>query len=247
MRRAAPLAVAAALALAACSGPGEPIIREVNTAITATAPTTAHSAPASHSPIPGNRFASAGAGVTLISTGKQSSTSVRSLKVGPKVSNPKYDRDTQFGDWVDSDGNNCDTRNDILRRDLTAVKLRAGSKCIVESGSLRDRYTGNVLPFKRGVETSRTVQIDHIVPLADAWRSGAHKWTQAQRVKFANDPTNLIAVEGFINQFKSDKTADAYLPPANACRYAATVITVKTKYSLFVSRAELAALTKACA
>ncbi|MGO4843383.1 DUF1524 domain-containing protein, partial [Rhizobiaceae sp. 2RAB30] len=86
----------------------------------------------------------------------------------------------------DVDRNGCDTRNDILSRDLTGA-VRQGA-CKVLSGNLVSKYTGQTIAFVRGEKTSALVQIDHIVPLQNAWITGAQKLTQAQRVSLANDP-----------------------------------------------------------
>jgi hypothetical protein len=191
--------------------------------------------------------ARAAARPTLISNGRPATTSASQLRTTPTGRVPAYAR-TAFGPgWADPDGNGCDARNDVLRRDLTGVALRRGSACLVESGTLADRYTGKRITFKRGYGTSGAVQIDHVVPVADAWRSGAWAWTQAQRAAFYNDQRNLVAVAGPVNQAKGAKTADKYMPAVNQCRYAATVVEVKVTYSLTVTPAERAALIGACA
>lgn len=143
-----------------------------------------------------------------------------------------YHRDAFGTPWYDADGNNCDTRNDVLRRDLTDPAVRAsgtGHGCIVDSGVLHDPYTGAETTFTRGASTSSAVQIDHVVPLADAWRSGANTWTDDQRRAFANNLANLLAVKGSINTSKGDKRADEWLPPRAEfrCRYIAIQVTIK--------------------
>ncbi|CAH0273284.1 hypothetical protein SRABI83_03709 [Arthrobacter sp. Bi83] len=152
-----------------------------------------------------------------------------------------YDR-TQFGQaWADTDHNGCDTRNDILTRDLTATTLKPGTRsCVVLSGTLNDPYTATVIAFQRGVNTSSAVQIDHVVALSDAWQKGAQQLTEAQRTAFANDPLNLLAVSGPENQQKSDGDAATWLPRNTAyrCAYVARQISVKTTYKLWVTRAE---------
>lgn len=101
----------------------------------------------------------------------------------------------RFGSpWDDTDGNGCDTRDDILRLDLRQVQYKAGSDCVISSGTLNDPYTGRRITFVRGLETSSAVQIDHVVALADAWRTGARDWTAARRLRYANDPSVLLAV-----------------------------------------------------
>lgn len=148
--------------------------------------------------------------------------------------------------WSDVDGNGCDTRNDILLRDLKEPVTREDNSCQVQSGLLQDPYTGAAITFYRGPQTSITVQIDHVVALGNAWRSGAFKLSAEQREFFANDPLNLLAVSGPANQEKSDQDASTWLPSNQQyhCAYAARQIAVKTKYSLAVSRSEKRALAQ---
>lgn len=147
-------------------------------------------------------------------------------------------------DDVDVDGghNHCDTRNDILARDLTSVDTFDG--CKVLSGTLVDPYTGAVIAFTRGKDTSALVQIDHIVPLGNAWVSGASSWKLPQLKRIANDPLNLLAVDGASNAAKRDYSADKWLP-ANAafrCTYVKRQVMVKNKYGLSVTAAEKAVM-----
>ncbi|PPG33882.1 HNH endonuclease [Pseudoclavibacter sp. RFBG4] len=148
----------------------------------------------------------------------------------------EYDRDL-FVHWSDPDGNGCDARNDMLQRDLTNFVLRDGSACIVERGTLDDPYTGEVVPFTRGVATSGAVQIDHIVPLAAAWTGGANTWDAAQREAFSNDPVNLQAVEGRANSAKGMRLASEWMPTNTAfhCTYLAQMTNVLTSYDLAVT------------
>ena len=96
----------------------------------------------------------------------------------------------------DVDKNGCDTRNDVLRRDLTGYALAAKSKgCAVLSGELKDPYTGRTISYVRGPSTSKAVQVDLAVTLREAWRSGAQGWSSARRAAFANDSLNLLAVD----------------------------------------------------
>ena len=109
---------------------------------------------------------------------------------------------------------------------------------------LRDTYTGRRIRFRRGVETSLAVQIDHIVALADAWRTGAARWTAGRRLAYANDPRVLIAVDGPANEQKSDDDASQWLPPSRRfrCQYVADQVMVKSTYRLWVTSAENAAM-----
>ncbi|GAB3398328.1 hypothetical protein GCM10027568_35270 [Humibacter soli] len=156
-----------------------------------------------------------------------------------------YDRVGDFGPaWKDIDGNHCDTRDDVLARDLTTV-VKKGS-CTVESGVLSDPYTGKTIHFVRGVQTSVAVQIDHLVPLSDAWETGAQQLTQQQRETMANDPLELLAVDGPTNESKGDGDAATWLPPNHAfrCTYAARQVSVKAAYHLWVTAAEHDALAR---
>ena len=150
-----------------------------------------------------------------------------------------YDRVGDFGEaWLDVDDNGCDTRNDILQRDLENVEL--DGSCTVLSGTFHDPYTGKTIDFKRGVDTSRLVQIDHLVALKNAWTTGAQKLSRDERVSLANDPLNLMASDGSQNASKGDKDADTWLPKNKAfrCEYVARQISVKAKYGLWVVPAE---------
>lgn len=134
------------------------------------------------------------------------------LAVKGRASATGYERTGHFGRaWQDVNGNGCDTRDDILARDLTAL-TRSGA-CTVVSGTLDDPYTGDRIAFARGKDTSALVQIDHVVALLDAWQTGAQSLSQEQRLLFANDPLNLVAVEGAANRAKGAGDAATWLPP----------------------------------
>lgn len=163
---------------------------------------------------------------------------------------PDYSRD-EFGDgWLDLDGDGCRTRDEILARDLTD-KTVDGNGCTVLAGKLADPYTGKSIAFKRGAATSTAVQIDHIVPLALGWREGAWKWSEEKRQAFANDPMNLLAVDGPSNSSKSDKSISDWLPSSGKyhCTYVALYVAVHDKYDLAMSiddKAKAAELIAAC-
>lgn len=158
-----------------------------------------------------------------------------------------YDRD-RFGQaWADVDRNGCDTRNDVLRRDLSAVVLKRDTRgCVVLSGTLHDPYTGRTLAFVRGARTSGAVQVDHVVALSDAWQKGAQRWDDATRTAFANDPLNLLAVDGPTNAAKGDGDAATWLPPRKAarCGYVARQVAVKSRYQLWMTAAERTAVER---
>jgi len=170
---------------------------------------------------------------------------LETLPVKGRAPKTGYSRD-QFGQaWADVDRNGCDTRNDILKRDLTSVIYKAGTRnCVVLSGTLLDRYSGETINFLRGNVTSMEVQIDHVVALSNAWQTGAFKLTVDQRKALANDPMNLFAVKGRLNSQKGDGDAATWLPPLKnfRCAYVAQQIAVKAKYSLWVVAPEKAAM-----
>lgn len=168
---------------------------------------------------------------------------VERLPVRPPITSPPYTRAAFGAPWSDVDHNGCDTRDDVLRRDLADVVL-ADDGCRVLSGTLTCPYTGHVIAYVRG---DRSVDVDHVVPLADAWRTGAAGWTDAARVQFANDPENLLAVDAATNRRKGDADAAAWLPPHGVCAYAARQVEVKRRYELWVTPREHAALTEVLA
>jgi hypothetical protein len=155
---------------------------------------------------------------------------------------------SEFGQtWADVDRNGCDTRNDMLKRDLTEIVYKEKTRnCVVLSGILQDRYSGETINFVRGNITSMEVQIDHVVALSNSWQTGAFKLTLAQRTALANDPMNLFAVKGRLNSQKGDGDAATWLPPLKKfrCAYVAQQIAVKAKYSLWVTAPEKDAMTR---
>ena len=148
----------------------------------------------------------------------------------------------QFGSpWTDVNRNGCDTRNDILKRDLTNIVFKAGTRdCVVVTGDLIDPYSGTLINFVKGNGTSTLVQIDHLVALGNAWVTGAFKLDIKARTELANDPLNLLAVQGRLNSQKQDGDAATWLPPLKSyrCKYVARQIAVKTKYNLWVTAPE---------
>ncbi len=160
------------------------------------------------------------------------------LPVKGRAPRTGYDRE-QFGQaWLDTDRNGCDTRNDILRRDLTGVRLRPGTAgCLVESGTLDDPYTGTAIHYVRGNDT---VDIDHVVALSNAWQTGASGWDVRKRAALANDPMNLLAVDMSANRQKGDGDAATWLPSNKPfrCAYVARQVSVKAKYHLWLTAPE---------
>ncbi|SHL32691.1 Protein of unknown function [Pseudonocardia thermophila] len=171
------------------------------------------------------------------------------LPVKGRAPRTGYSRDLFGAAWTDIDRNGCDQRNDILRRDLVGVVTMPGTRdCVVKSGILYDRYTGRTISFERGPRSAE-VQIDHIVALSDAWQKGAQQLSPEQRLSLANDPLNLVAVDGPTNQGKGDSDAASWLPPNKVarCWYVARQIAVKQRYQLWVTTAERAAMEEVLA
>ncbi|MFI6537219.1 HNH endonuclease family protein [Nonomuraea sp. NPDC050547] len=169
------------------------------------------------------------------------------LPVKGRAPRTGFEREKFGPAWADVDRNGCDTRNDILKRDMREEKFKAGTHdCIVLTGVLDDPYSGKTIKFKRGNDTSMAVQIDHVIPLSDAWQKGAQQWADGKRREFANDPLNLMAVDGPLNNQKSDSDAATWLPPRKGyrCAYIARQIDVKVKYALWVTAAEKEAMER---
>jgi hypothetical protein len=147
------------------------------------------------------------------------------------------DVDVEFG------RNGCNTRDDILRRDLQNLVVRRGT-CYAQSGTLVDPYSGVTIDFVRSPETSKAIEIDHVVALADAWYKGARSWDPQRRLDFANDPRNLLAVSPKANFNKAFRDAASWLPPNEAfrCDFVARQIEVKAAYGLWLAAKEKKAM-----
>lgn len=166
-------------------------------------------------------------------------------------------RRAAFGEAWDDDTsapgghNGCDTRNDILTRDLVNTTVVSTKRCphAVASGTLRDPYTNGTLTFQRGEQVGASVQIDHIVPLAFAWDMGARDWPDALRKRFANDPANLLAVAGKANQDKGDLPPGEWMPPNRAfwCQYVIQFAAVARGYRLALDEASAREIRNAAA
>jgi hypothetical protein len=168
-------------------------------------------------------------------------TELSLLPVKGRAPKTGYER-TLFGDGWRRVGN-CDMRNIILNRDLTQVAV--DDRCRVLTGVLNDPYTGKVIQFQRGELSSQIVQIDHVVSLSNAWQTGAQQLTPVERENLANDPLNLLAVDGAINQQKGDGDAATWLPPNKAfrCQYVERQVMTKKNYRLWVTPAEKDAMS----
>lgn len=223
----------------ACAGPGAtpPAAPAPAASPAPTVPAAAESPAPTAGAVPPEPGTAAGKALDVLAT----------IPVKGRAPKTGYSRE-QFGQaWADVDRNGCDTRNDVLRRDLTALALKPGTgDCVVLSGILNDPYTATLINFLRGNSTSSAVQIDHVVALSDAWQKGAQQLTVAQRLALANDPLNLLAVDGPSNQQKSDGDAATWLPPNKSyrCDYVARQISVKSSYGLWVTQAEHDAMAR---
>lgn len=144
---------------------------------------------------------------------------LESIPVKGRAPKTGYNHD-EFGPaWADVDRNDCDTRNDILARDLINEAFKPGTNnCVVATGTLADKYTGTTINFIRGQDTNSDVQIDHVVALTDAWQKGVQQLSADERKELANDPLNLVAADGPTNSAKGDKDGATWLPPNKGFR-----------------------------
>ena len=175
---------------------------------------------------------------------------VRTAAKGPSTG---YSR-SEFGSaWTDGAvniawaGNGCDTRDDILRRDLTRVRFRPETdSCVVESGRLRNPYLGTRMVFSKS--DAAAVPIDHVFPLSLAWQMGAREWSAERRVQIANDPLNLLAVDRSSNSAKGDSGPAEWLPPNRPirCAYSVRFAQVARKYALPVTRVDKRTMLGQC-
>lgn len=177
------------------------------------------------------------------------------LEIKPQAPMDGYtgNREALFGPaWTDKAegvamaGNGCDTRNDILQRDLVEIVLDDDDCTVLTGVLLTDPYTGKRIDFERGVKTSSKIQIDHIVSLGNIWATGGQDMSQEDRVRIANDPINLVASDGPANGSKSDKDAAGWQPEYKPmrCFLAASQIRVKHVYGLWVTQEEHDALAE---
>jgi hypothetical protein len=170
-----------------------------------------------------------------VTKGRAPKTGYTRAQFGPDLTKSDFDR------------NGCDTRNDILKRDLTKIVVKEKTKsCVVMSGVLVDPFSGETLNFVQGVKTSSDIQIDHLVALSNAWQTGAFMLTADQRKAFANDPLNLLAVKGKLNSQKGESDAATWLPPLKSyrCDYVSRQIAVKMKYKLWFTAPEKEAMIR---
>ena len=168
-------------------------------------------------------------------------TALNKLEVKGRAPKTGYTR-SQFPHWSDPDRNGCDARNDILKRDLSNITYKSGTRdCKVIAGQLLDPFSGKVITFST---TKVVIDIDHVVSLSNAWQTGAAYFDKNTRLLIANDPINLLAVDAKLNRQKGDGDAATWLPPNKSfrCEYVAKQVAVKTKYQLWVTASEKSAI-----
>jgi len=168
---------------------------------------------------------------------------LNNLEVKGRAPKTGYAR-SQFPHWSDPDRNGCDARNDTLKRDLTNITYKVGTRdCKVIAGQLLDPFSGKVITFST---TKVVIDIDHVVALSNAWQTGAAYFDKNKRTQIANDPLNLLAVDSKLNRQKGDGDAATWLPPSKAfrCEYVARQVAVKAKYGLWVTKPEKVAIDK---
>lgn len=189
----------------------------------------------------------ASAPAQAVSTTQTATTSnalsvLKTLKVHSWASHSGYERAKFSNGWgkikVDAT-HTCDLRNYILMRDLKNITRKSYDWCLVATGKLSDPYTAKTIYFVRGRKTSTAVQIDHVVALSNAWSTGAQSLSSTSRYQLANDPLNLLAVDGPTNASKGDSDAYEFLPRKGyQCKYVARQVAVKKKYRLWVTKTE---------
>ncbi len=171
------------------------------------------------------------------------------LEIKGRAPKTGYTREEFYSGWPKIDG--CNLRQRILKRELGETAQLADDQCTVLSGEFDEPYTGQHLAFTEKSEISKGLQIDHVVALSDAWQKGAQYLSKEIRYQIATDPLNLLAVDSQANQGKSDGDAATWLPKNKAfrCQYVARQISVKYKYTLWVTQAEhnaMARILEAC-
>ncbi|MFC9355352.1 DUF1524 domain-containing protein [Rhodococcus sp. NPDC057014] len=249
--------IVVAVAAVACSSPGQDGQSAQASSVSATpaASTVAAATSSSSTPVPVSSALALSPVAPAVVGGADATAALQQLaglEIKGRAPKTGYDRDLFGQAWTDDvtvEGghNGCDTRNDILGRDLVQIVFKPGTRdCAVQTGTLHDPYTGTAISFVRGEGTSSAVQIDHVVALSDAWQKGAQQLDTATRVNFANDPRNLKAVDGPANQQKSDGDAATWLPPNKSyrCTYVADQVAVKAAYGLWVTQAEHDAIAR---
>jgi hypothetical protein len=175
---------------------------------------------------------------------------IRKVKVAEAGTQRPYDR-REFGQpWTDDSAapwahNQCGTRDDVLKRDLSGETFRDGH-CVVITGQLDDPYTGHLIVFSK--QRAQAVQVDHVTALHYAWEHGADRWSDEKREEYANDPLVLLAVDGPTNILKSDHGPSEWLPPNQKvwCALAVRQAQVEVKYHLTITKLDKYTMLRVC-
>jgi hypothetical protein len=150
-----------------------------------------------------------------------------------------YDRGL-FKHWIDADKDGCDTRAEVLIAEAI-VKPKIGAKCKLTKGRWLSVYDGKIH------KNASKLDVDHLIPLAEAWRSGAWSWSDQKRMEFANDIDDewaLNAVTASVNRSKGDKDISTWLPKKSICQYLAGWVSIKAKYEMTVDAQEAKVIAK---
>ena len=167
---------------------------------------------------------------------------LETLAIKGRAPKTGYARTEFYNTWPTIDG--CNLRQKIIRREVGDSAQMDG--CDVIGGTFTEPYTGETRTYTTKSEFSKGIQIDHIVALSDAWQKGAQNLTKDERYALATDPLNLVAADASENQKKSDGDAATWLPPNKSfrCQYVARQVSVKSKYTLWVTQAEHDAIAR---
>ncbi|MEV0597326.1 GmrSD restriction endonuclease domain-containing protein [Nonomuraea cavernae] len=194
-------------------------------------------------------------GLAPITTAADKATArrlIQRLRVKGRGPATGYTRTRYGANWADDATgvpyarNGCRTRDDLLARDGQDIRYRDGSRCVVVAMRLADPYTGRTIHWHK--ERADEVQVDHVVPLGYGWRMGAPRWPMSKRLDFANDPLNLLPVDGAANEQKDASGPAGWLPPQRRvrCAYVTRFAQVALKYGLPVTRADKTAMLAQC-
>lgn len=204
----------------------------------AAAVTVAAAAVATSSLVGAPPAAATSAGAERVATAKVSTRTLLSQLTGAGEHAAGYRR-AAFRLWVDADHDRCSTRAEVLLTEARTMPQRSAS-CALRGGSWVSPYDGRTFTASSGLD------IDHLVPLAEAWQSGAYRWDADTRKRYANDlgfAASLVAVSAHANRSKGDKEPQRWLPSRSTCSYVAGWVAVKWRWRLRVDTAEKAYLT----
>lgn len=145
----------------------------------------------------------------------------------------KYSRKEFGSGWADLDKDCQNSRMEaLIQHSVSPVQFKSSKQCKVKSGKWISLFSG------KEIYNASEIDIDHVVPLSWAWKHGANTWSKSMRIKFANDPANLLSVEASLNRQKGDKGIDNWLPPKNKCQYILRFLRIQKSYELKLSTNE---------